>query len=44
VIDVVAGDVFLTDGQSNSVAQMYSGNANAEQSKWVRSFSTRAAH
>jgi len=43
--NVVAGDVFLLEGQSNTVAwDAYGeGLANREQSPWVRSFGTGAA-
>ena len=42
VKDVVAGDVFLIQGQSNAVAAdgFNEGLANQEQSRWVRSFGT----
>lgn len=38
--DIVAGDVFLLQGQSNTVAADYhqEGLANQSQSKWIRSF------
>ncbi len=36
--DVVAGDVFLINGQSNAEAGMFSGSANGERITWVRSF------
>ena len=40
--DVVAGDAFLIQGQSNAVASDHHGQnlANQNQSKWVRSFGT----
>ena len=45
VRDVVAGDVFLLEGQSNTVAwDAYGeGLANREQSRWVRSFGSASA-
>lgn len=43
--DVVSGDVFLIEGQSNAVAwDAYDENmANLEQSRWVRSYGTASA-
>jgi hypothetical protein len=40
--DVVAGDVFLVQGQSNAVARMSVGDANVDQGPFLRSFGTRA--
>jgi PKD repeat protein len=42
VDDVVAGDVYLVQGQSNAVATMFSGDANTNQGPFLRSFGTRA--
>jgi hypothetical protein len=39
--DVVAGDVYLVNGQSNAAAALYNGSANGERSPWVRSFGYR---
>ncbi len=38
--DIVAGDVYLIQGQSNAVAQSFNGSANANQSSFIRSFGT----
>jgi autotransporter-associated beta strand protein len=38
--DVVAGDVFLINGQSNAEARMFSGSANGNQHPYLRSFGT----
>lgn len=38
--DIVAGDVYLIQGQSNAVAQMFNGSANANQNSFIRSFGT----
>jgi hypothetical protein len=44
VEDVVAGDVYLVNGQSNSVAQREGGgSANHNQDQFVRSYGTRSA-
>jgi len=39
--DVVAGDILLMQGQSNTVARQYDGDANVNQSDWVRSYGSR---
>jgi hypothetical protein len=36
--DLVAGDLYLVQGQSNAVAAQYSGDANVNQTPFVRSF------
>jgi hypothetical protein len=36
--NIVAGDVFIIQGQSNATAQMYSGSANAYINQFVRTF------
>ncbi len=41
VAEVVAGDVYLVQGQSNAVAAQYSGDANVNQGPFLRSFGTR---
>jgi len=41
VKDLVAGDILLVQGQSNAVSAQYSGDANVNQSPFVRSFGTR---
>lgn len=41
VQDLVAGDILLVQGQSNAVAAMISGDANVNQSPFIRSFGTR---
>lgn len=41
VADVVAGDVFLINGQSNAEARSFRGSANTNQSPFVRSFGSR---
>jgi hypothetical protein len=38
--DIVAGDVYLIQGQSNAVALAFNGSANANQSPFIRSFGT----
>ncbi len=38
--DIVAGDVYLIQGQSNAVAPMFNGSANANQNTFIRSFGT----
>jgi hypothetical protein len=38
--DIVAGDVYLIQGQSNAVAPAFNGSANANQSPFIRSFGT----
>jgi hypothetical protein len=38
--DIVAGDVYLIQGQSNAVAQRFNGSANANQNSFIRSFGT----
>lgn len=38
--DVVAGDVFLINGQSNAEAAMYTGSADGNQGPYLRSFGT----
>lgn len=38
--DVVAGDVYLINGQSNAEAMMYNGSANGNQHPYLRSFGT----
>lgn len=38
--DVVAGDVFLINGQSNAEARMFNGSANGNQHPYLRSFGT----
>jgi hypothetical protein len=43
VNDVVAGDVFLINGQSNAEARKFNGSANGNQSTWVRSFGYRSS-
>lgn len=40
--DVVAGDVFLINGQSNAEALLRSGSSSAQRSPWVRSFGYRS--
>lgn len=35
---LVAGDVYVIQGQSNAEARMFSGSANGERSPWIRSF------
>jgi len=42
VDDVVSGDVLIIQGQSNAVANMYSGDANANQGPFLRSFGTQS--
>jgi PKD repeat protein len=42
VEDVVAGDVYLVQGQSNAEARMFSGDANIDQGPFVRSFGSRS--
>lgn len=39
--DLVAGDVLLINGQSNAVANQYSGSANGDQTAFLRSFGSR---
>jgi PKD repeat protein len=39
--DLVAGDVFLVQGQSNAVANQYSGSANGDRTAFLRSFGSR---
>ncbi|MBW2454278.1 MAG: PKD domain-containing protein [Deltaproteobacteria bacterium] len=41
VLDIVAGDVLLVQGQSNAVAQSFTGDANVSQGPFLRSFGTR---
>lgn len=41
VDDLVVGDTFFINGQSNAVAQMYEGSANAYQHPFLRSFGYR---
>lgn len=38
VTDLVAGDIYLINGQSNAFANMYSGDANVNQTPFLRSF------
>ncbi len=38
VTDLVAGDIYLVNGQSNAFAAMYSGDANVNQTPFLRSF------
>lgn len=38
VSDIVAGDIFVVEGQSNAVSAQYSGDANENQGPFVRSF------
>lgn len=38
VTDLVAGDVYLINGQSNAFAAMYAGDANVNQTPFLRSF------
>ena len=40
--DVVAGDVFIVQGQSNAVARQHEGDANGNQGPFLRSFGTRS--
>jgi hypothetical protein len=40
VTDLVAGDIFVVTGQSNAESAQYSGDANENQSDFVRSFGT----
>jgi hypothetical protein len=42
VADLVAGDVYVVTGQSNSVAAQQSGDANENQGPFVRSFGTNS--
>ena len=42
VADVVAGDVLIIQGQSNAVADRYSGDANGSQGGFLRSFGTES--
>ena len=44
VEDVVAGDVYLVQGQSNAVARQFVGDANINQGPFLRSFGSRAEH
>jgi hypothetical protein len=37
---VVSGDVFVIQGQSNAEAAKFNGNANVEESPWLRSYGT----
>jgi chitodextrinase len=41
VTNVVAGDIYLVNGQSNAEAREFSGSANGNQGPYVRSFGTR---
>jgi PKD repeat protein len=41
VLDIVAGDVLLVQGQSNAVASSFNGDANVCQGPFLRSFGTR---
>ena len=38
--EVVAGDLYIVQGQSNAIAESYSGSAAAEESPFIRSFGT----
>ncbi|MES2629405.1 MAG: sialate O-acetylesterase [Bacteroidota bacterium] len=38
--DVVSGDAYIINGQSNAVANMYSGSSSAQLSPFIRSFGT----
>ncbi|MCR9164643.1 MAG: sialate O-acetylesterase [Nannocystaceae bacterium] len=38
VADLVAGDIYLVNGQSNAFAAMYNGDANVNQTPFLRSF------
>lgn len=42
VDDLVAGDVYLVQGQSNAVARQFVGDANVNQGPFLRSFGARA--
>jgi len=44
VADLVAGDVYVVQGQSNAVAQQFSGDANVNQGPFLRSFGTRTSN
>lgn len=39
VADVVAGDVYIVQGQSNAVSSQFSGDANGDQGPFIRTFS-----
>ena len=41
IVDIVAGDILLIQGQSNAVARAYSGDANVNQGPFLRSFGAR---
>ncbi len=41
VVNIVAGDVLLVQGQSNAVAQSFDGDANVSQGPFLRSFGSR---
>jgi hypothetical protein len=41
--DVVAGDTFLINGQSNAEARSFSGSANGNQTTWLRSYGYRSS-
>jgi hypothetical protein len=43
VTNVVAGDVFLINGQSNAEARSFNGSANGNQSNWLRSYGCRSS-
>lgn len=43
VSDIVAGDVYLINGQSNAEAALRSGSANGNQTTWVRSYGYRSS-
>lgn len=42
VSDIVAGDIYVVEGQSNADSAQYSGNANENQGPFVRTFGTHA--
>ena len=42
VSDIVAGDIYVVQGQSNADSAQYSGNANENQGPFVRTFGTHA--
>jgi PKD repeat protein len=41
VLDIVAGDILLVQGQSNAVASSFNGDANVNQGPFLRSFGSR---
>ncbi len=42
-VDVVAGDAFVVQGQSNAVATQYNGSSEADRSRWLRTSGSSTA-